>query len=66
MVTTMFYHFFAPEGEHPTWEETFIEKKMQGPFLLVPQHYFFQQKQWYLFQKVQQIYTRLINMNTFP
>ena len=30
----MFYHFLAPEGGHPTWEETFIEKhiKMQGPF----------------------------------
>ena len=34
MVTTMFYHFLAPEGGHPTWEEIFIEKntKMQGPF----------------------------------
>ena len=31
----MFYHFLAPEGGHPTWEENFIEKKytkMQGPF----------------------------------
>ena len=30
----MFYHFLAPEGGHPTWEEIFIEKhiKMQGPF----------------------------------
>ena len=27
MVTTMFYHFLAPEGGHPTWEEIFIEKK---------------------------------------
>ena len=28
----MFYHFLAPEGGHPTWEEIFIEKnaKMQG------------------------------------
>ena len=28
----MFYHFLAPEGRHPTWEEIFIEKniKMQA------------------------------------
>ena len=34
MVTTMFYHFLAPEGGQPTWEEIFIEKnsKMHGPF----------------------------------
>ena len=34
MVTTMFYHFLAHEGGHPTWEENFIDKntKMQGPF----------------------------------
>ena len=29
MVTTMFYHFLAPEGGHPTLEEIFIEKKSQ-------------------------------------
>ena len=36
MVTTMCYHFLAPEGGHPTWEEKFIENKtnMQGPFYL--------------------------------
>ena len=34
MVTTMFYHFSAPEGGHPTLEEIFIGKntKMQGHF----------------------------------
>ena len=33
-VTTMFYHFLAPEGGQPTWEEHSIEKNtsMQGPF----------------------------------
>ena len=25
-VATMVYHFLAPEGGHPTWEENFIEK----------------------------------------
>ena len=30
MLTTMFYHFLAPEGGHPTWEEIFIEKKYQN------------------------------------
>ena len=25
-VTAMFYHFLAPEGGHPTWEEHFIRK----------------------------------------
>ena len=31
----MFYHFLAPEGEHPTLTENFIEKKpkLQGLFL---------------------------------
>ena len=30
----MLYHFLAPEGGHPTWEEILIEKqnKMQVPF----------------------------------
>ena len=29
-MTAMFYHFLAPEGWHPTWEENFIEKKYQN------------------------------------
>ena len=34
MVTTMFNHFMASGGGHPTWEEKLIENntKMQGPF----------------------------------
>ena len=44
----MFYHFLAPEGGHPTWEEIFIEKntKMQGPFFLSHPSKLNQQKQW--------------------
>ena len=32
LVTTVFYHFFAPEGGHPALEEHHNEKKMLGPF----------------------------------
>ena len=44
----MFYHFLAPEGGHPTWEENFIEKniKIQGPFYLIHTSKLNQQKQW--------------------
>ena len=50
MVTTMFYHFLTPKGEHPT---------CATPVNLI------NKKQWYVVQKVQQTYTRLVNMNTF-
>ena len=47
-VITMFYHFLAPEGGHPTWEENSTEKytNMQGPFFLSHTSKLNQQKQW--------------------
>ena len=44
----MFYHFMAPEGGHPTWEEIFIEKKKQNAssFFLDHTSKLNQQKQW--------------------
>ena len=43
----MFYHFLAPEGGHPTWEENFIEKNtpLQGIFCLSHTSITYQQKQ---------------------
>ena len=58
----------APEGGHPTREENFIEKKYQKArsFLLSLTSKLNQQNSEMLFQKVQQIYTRLTNMISFP
>ena len=54
----------APEGGHPTWEDTFIKNtKMQGPFFLATPVNVINISSDMLFQKVQQIYTRLVNMN---
>ena len=60
----MFYHCLASEGEHPILEETFIEIniKMQGPFFQATPVKVINQSSEMLFQKVQQIYTCLINM----
>ena len=38
LVTCMFYHFLAPEGGHPTWEENFVEKKYQTVRSLLLSH----------------------------
>ena len=59
----MFYHFLAPEGGHPTWEEYSTEKnnRMQGPFFWATPVNFINKSKEILFQKVQQRYTRLIN-----
>ena len=59
----MFYHFLAPEGRHPTWEEHFIENISKCRVLFLSYTCKLnQQKQWYVVSKVQQIYTRLIYM----
>ena len=65
MVTPMFYHFYAPEDGHPTWEEKFIEKNARS-FSLATLVNLINRSSDILFQKVQQIYNRLVNMNTFP
>ena len=64
MVTTMFYHFLAPEGGHHIRKENFIEKNARSLFLSTTSK-LNQQSSDMLFQKVQQIFTRLV-MNTFP
>ena len=52
MVTAMCYHYLAPEGGHPTWEEHFIENiKIQGPFFVGHTCKLNQQKQGVLLQK---------------
>ena len=68
MMTAMFYRFLAPEGGHPSCEEHFIEKQYQNArcFFLSHMSKLNQQKSEMLFQKVQQIYTRLINMISSP
>ena len=60
------YHFLAPEEGHPTWEENSIEKnsRMQGPLILATTVNLIN-KSREMFQKVQQRYTRLINMIYF-
>ena len=46
-MTTMFYHFLAPEGGHPTWEENSIEKYLNArSFFLSHTSKLNQQKQW--------------------
>ena len=53
----MFYHFLAPEGGHPTWDEHFIEKiiKLQYPlFSATPVNNIIKSSE-VLFQKMQQI-----------
>ena len=49
------------------YEENFIEKstKMQGPFFKAPPVNLINKSSDMLFQKVQQIYTHLVNINTF-
>ena len=37
-VTTMFYHFLAPEGGHPTWEENSTEKIAECKVLFSKPH----------------------------
>ena len=66
MVTTMFYHFLAPEGWHPTLEENVIEKKLPKCKVLFLSHTskLNQQKQWDAVSE-SAANTR-DNMNTFP
>ena len=50
----MFYHFLAPEGGHPTWEENFIEKKKYQnamSFFLCHTSKINQRQQWYVVSK---------------
>ena len=65
MVTTMFYHFLAPEDGHPTWEvnSTETNTRKQDPFFYATPVNSFNKSSDMLFQKVQQIhvYTRLVN-----
>ena len=42
------------------------KSKMQGPLFYAAQVNLINKSSDMLFQKVQQIYTRLVNMNTFP
>ena len=37
-VTAMVYHFLAPKGGHPTWEEHFIDKLSRCKIINEPQH----------------------------
>ena len=56
----MFYHFLAPEGGHPTWQENSTEKntRMQGPFFWATPENYINKSNEMLFQKVQQRCTR--------
>ena len=64
MVTTMFYHFWPLKVG--TLHERILSlknTKMQGPFFLATPVNVINISSDMLFQKVQQIYTRLVNMN---
>ena len=64
----MFYHFLAPEGGHPTWEENSTEKKYQNArsFFLSHISKLNQQKQWDVVSKSTTKIYQSNKYNIFP